>query len=72
MKKDLEDFYENFDYKMKRIQRKLKRKYPEDDRKPIIFNFDEVPLWFYKKPQNTYDFKGTRRVPIANYGGGID
>ena len=50
MKKDLEDFYENFDNKMKRIKRKLKRKYPEDDRKPIIFNFDEVPLWFYKKP----------------------
>ena len=48
----------------------MKRKDPLNVGKPIIFNFDEVPLWFYKKPQNTYDFKGTRRVCIANYGGG--
>ena len=32
MRKELETFYENFDEKMKKIQRKLKRKYPLDTR----------------------------------------
>ena len=70
MRKDLEEFYETFDEKMKKIKKKLKRNYPEDNKQPILFNFDEVPFWFYKKPQTTYDFKGTHRVCIANYGGG--
>ena len=38
----------------------------------MIFNYDEVPFWYYKKPQTTYDFKGTKRVPIGNTGGGIN
>ena len=50
MKKELEQFYENFDNKMKKIQRKIKRKDSKDKRQPIIFNFDEVPFWYYKKP----------------------
>ena len=40
--------------------------------KPVIFNYDEVPFWYYKKPQSTFDFKGTTRVPIANIGGGAN
>ena len=55
---------------MKRISRRLQKKYPKSNKEPIIFNFDEVPFWFWKKPQTTYDFKGTHRVCIANYGGG--
>lgn len=35
---------------MDKITKKLKRKDPNDDSEPIIFNFDEVPFWFYKKP----------------------
>jgi hypothetical protein len=35
---------------MKKIQRKIKRKDSKDKRQPIIFNFDEVPFWYYKKP----------------------
>ena len=50
MKKDLEDFYDNFDKKMNMIKRNLKKQYPKEDRQPIIFNFDEVPFWFWKKP----------------------
>ena len=50
MRKELEQFYEDFDEKMEKITKKLKRKDPKDAREPIIFNFDEVPFWFYKKP----------------------
>lgn len=50
MKKEIEQFYENFDNKMKKIQRQIKRNDSEDKREPIIFNFDEVPFWYYKKP----------------------
>ena len=54
------------------IEKKLKREDPNNKQKPLIFNFDEVPFWYYKKPQTTYDFKATCRVPIRNLGGGLN
>ena len=46
MRKDLERYYEKFDKKYAKIQKRFKRK----NLNPIIFNFDEVPFWYHKKP----------------------
>lgn len=70
MKKDIEKYYEKVDEKLEKIEKKLKRINPEEKLDPVILNYDEVPFWYYKKPQSSYDFKGTKRVPIANMGGG--
>ena len=68
MKPELEDFYYGVDKKLEKIKGKLKRQKIETN--PVIFNFDEVPFWYHKKPQSTFCFKGTKRVPISNTGGG--
>jgi len=55
---------------MRKIRRRIQTDESIKNKEPVIFNYDEVPFWYYKKPQSTYDFKGTKRVPIANIGGG--
>ncbi len=50
MKKDLEEYYEEVDEKLEKITKKLKREDPKTKLKPVIFNYDEVPFWYYKKP----------------------
>ena len=35
---------------MEMINRKLKFKAYKELQKAVIFNYDEVPLWYYKKP----------------------
>ena len=50
MRKDLEEYYEDFDELYHKIQKKLNRKNSQNIINPIIFNFDEVPLWYHKKP----------------------
>ena len=70
MKRDIINFYYEIDEKIEKIEKKLKRSNKKLKIKPVIFNYDEVPFWYYKKPQSTFDFKGTTRVPIANIGGG--
>ena len=50
MKKKIKNFYEEFDEKMNNIRKNLKRDDSCKDKEPYIFNFDEVPLWYNKKP----------------------
>ncbi len=50
MKKDLDKYYEEIDEKLEKITKKLKREDPKTKLKPVIFNYDEVPFWYYKKP----------------------
>ena len=50
MRKELEEYYERFDKLYQKIKIKLKRENPDKLLKPIIFNYDEVPLWYHKKP----------------------
>jgi len=50
MKKKIKNFYEDFDEKMNNIRKNLKSDVWCKDKEPYIFNFDEVPLWYNKKP----------------------
>ena len=50
MRKNLEDFYYEVDEKLEKIEKKLKRQILDLEIKPVIFNYDEVPFWYYKKP----------------------
>jgi hypothetical protein len=50
MKKEIENFYEEFDEKFNKIRKKLIRDDLCEDKEPYIFNFDEVPFWYNKKP----------------------
>ena len=50
MKKDLENFYDKIDENLEKITKKLKKEDPQAKLKPVIFNYDEVPFWYYKKP----------------------
>ena len=50
MRTELENYYEEFDELYKKIHKKLNRKNSKKIIAPIIFNFDEVPFWYHKKP----------------------
>ena len=50
MRKDIEDFYEEIDERLGIIEKRIKIKTNDPEIKPVILNFDEVPLWYHKKP----------------------
>jgi|ETNmetMinimDraft_26_1059896.scaffolds.fasta_scaffold115271_1 hypothetical protein len=50
MKKELKNFYYEIDETLETIEKRLKRDNKDTNIKPVIFNFDEVPFWYYKKP----------------------
>ena len=50
MRTKLENYYEEFDELYQKIHKRINRKNTEKNIAPIIFNFDEVPFWFFKKP----------------------
>ena len=47
---ELKEFYEEFDYKMHKIRQIIKHDDTIKNKEPVIFNYDEVPFWYYKKP----------------------
>ena len=38
------------DERLEKIKKRIKRVTEDTEIKQIILNFDEVPLWYYKKP----------------------
>ena len=50
MRKEIEEFYEEIDERLEKIEKRIKRVTEDPEIKPVILNFDEVPLWYYKKP----------------------
>ncbi len=46
MKKDIENFYKDFDEKLEKIEKRLKRSSEGLETQPIIFNYDEVSFLY--------------------------
>ena len=50
MRKKIEDYYEDVDNALEKIEKRIKTLAKNPEIKPVILNFDEVPLWYHKKP----------------------
>ena len=50
MRKKIEDYYEDVDERLEIIEKRIKKVTKDPEIKPVILNFDEVPLWYHKKP----------------------
>ena len=50
MRKEIEDYYEDVDERLEIIEKRIKTVTKDPEIKPVILNFDEVPLWYHKKP----------------------
>ena len=50
MRTELENYYDEFDELYQKIHKKINKGNLNKSLTPIIFNFDEVPFWYHKKP----------------------